>query len=56
MHTNSVTVRRLSLQILRGLHFLGLAIFFGVIVANIAIDRSPTTLHALPCDLFLGES
>jgi hypothetical protein len=31
------------MQVLRGLHFIGLAIFFGVIVANIAIDRFAET-------------
>ena len=42
MLTNS-TLRRVALQVLRGLHFLGLAIFFGVIVGEIAIDRFAQT-------------
>jgi len=42
MHTNSI-FRRLTLQVLRGLHFIGQAIFFGVIVGNIAIDRFAET-------------
>ena len=42
MHTIS-TLRRVALPVLRGLHFLGLAIFFGVIVGEIAIDRFAQT-------------
>ena len=39
MQTISLRFRRAVLMVLRGLHFLGLAVFFGVILADIVIDR-----------------
>lgn len=40
MHTKSFNWRRHSLLALRGLHFVGLAVFLGSIIANIAINQS----------------
>lgn len=39
MQTISPRFRRAALMVLRGLHFLGLAVFFGVILVDIVIDR-----------------
>ncbi len=43
MQTISPRLRRPLTLVLRGLHFLGLALFFGVIVADIVIDRYAET-------------
>ncbi len=49
MHTNSLPYRRLAYAVLRGLHFIGMTLFLGVIVADMVIDgyartQSPTFL------------
>ena len=43
MQTISPRLRRPLTLVLRGLHFVGLALFFGVIVADIVIDRYAET-------------
>ncbi len=43
MQTTSPPWRRPLTLVLRGLHFIGLALFFGVIVADIVVDRYAET-------------
>jgi hypothetical protein len=46
MHTKSLPYRRLAYAVLRGLHFIGMTLFLGVIVADIVIDRYARTQSA----------